>query len=85
MIDYRYQTFLILADTLDYAKTAQELCLSKPTITQHIHYLETDLEVKLFQNQDGNLVLTKKGQLLKSRLVIINDHIDALLRALATQ
>ncbi len=85
MINYHYQTFLVLADTLDYAKTAQELCLSKPTITQHIHYLETDLEVKLFQNQDGNLVLTKKGQLLKSRLVIINDHIDALLRALATQ
>ena len=85
MIDYHYQTFLVLADTLDYAKTAQELCLSKPTITQHIHYLETDLEVKLFQNQDGNLVLTKKGQLLKSRLVIINDHIDDLLRQLATK
>ncbi len=33
MIDYHYQTFLVLADTLDYAKTAQELCLSKPTIT----------------------------------------------------
>ncbi len=85
MIDYHYQTFLVLADTLDYAKTAQELCLSKPTITQHIHYLETDLEVKLFQNQGGNLVLTKKGQLLKSRSVIINDHIDDLLRQLATK
>jgi len=85
MIDYHYQTFLVLADTLDYAKTAQELCLSKPTITQHIHYLETDLEVKLVQNQGGNLVLTKKGQLLKSRLVIINDHIDDLLRQLATK
>ena len=85
MIDYHYQTFLVLADTVDYAKTAQELCLSKPTITQHIQYLEADLEVKLFQNQGGNLVLTKKGQLLKSRLVIINDHIDDLLRQLATK
>jgi DNA-binding transcriptional LysR family regulator len=85
MIDYHYQTFLVLADTLDYAKTAQELCLSKPTITQHIQYLEADLEVKLFQNQGGNLVLTKKGQLLKSRLVIINDHIDDLLRQLASK
>ena len=83
MIDYHYQTFLILANCLDYAKTAQELCLSKPTITQHIHYLETDLEVTLFQNQGGNLVLTKKGQLLKNRLVVINDHIDDLLRQLA--
>ena len=83
MIDYHYQTFLVLADSLDYAKTAQELCLSKPTITQHIQYLETDLEVKLFQNQGGNLVLTKKGNLLKDRLVVINDHIDDLLRQLA--
>ena len=84
MIDTRYQTFLALADSLDYSKTAQELYLSKPAITQHIHYLETDLEVKLFQNLDGNLALTKKGQLLKNRLVVINDHIDNLLRALAT-
>ena len=85
MIDYHYQTFLVLADTLDYAKTAQELCLSKPTIMQHIQYLEADLEVKLFQNQGGNLVLTKKGQLLKNRLIVINDHIDDLLRSLATE
>ena len=85
MIDYHYQTFLVLADTLDYAKTAQELCLSKPTITQHIQYLETDLEVKLFQNQGGNLVLTKKGNLLKDRLIVINDHIDDLLRQIATK
>ena len=85
MINYHYQTFLVLADTLDYAKTAQELCLSKPAVTQHIQYLETDLEVKLFQNQGGNLVLTKKGELLKNRLIIINNHIDDLVRALATQ
>ena len=84
MIDYHYQTFLVLADTLDYAKTAQELCLSKPTITQHIQYLEADLEVKLFQNQGGNLTLTKKGQLLKNHLIVINDHIEDLLRSLAT-
>ena len=85
MIDTRYQTFLALADSLDYSKTAQELNLSKPAITQHIHYLETDLEVKLFQNQGGNLTLTTKGQLLKTHLVVINDHIDTLLRALATK
>jgi hypothetical protein len=41
--------------------------------------------VKLFQNQGGNLVLTKKGKLLKTRLIVINDHIDDLLRQLATK
>lgn len=85
MIDYRYQTFLVLANSLNYAKTAQALSLSQPTITQHIHYLENDLEVKLFQNQGGNLVLTKKGNLLKTRLIVINDHIDDLLRSLTTK
>ena len=85
MIDTRYQTFLALADSLDYSKTSQELYLSKPAITQHIQYLETDLEVKLFQNQGGILALTTKGQLLKTHLVVINDHIDNLLRALATK
>ena len=84
MIDTRYQTFLVLADSLDYSKTAQELYLSKPAITQHIQYLETDLEVKLFQNQGGILALTTKGKLLKTQLVVINDHIDDLLRSLAT-
>ena len=59
--------------------------LSRPAITQHIHYLETDLEVTLFQNQGGNLTLTKKGQLLKNRLVVINDHIDDLFRSLASK
>ncbi|WP_319996367.1 LysR family transcriptional regulator [Trichococcus shcherbakoviae] len=66
MIDYHYQTFLVLADCLDYANTAQELCLSKPAITQHIQYLETDLEVKLFQNQGGNLALKKRSTTEKS-------------------
>lgn len=69
---------------MSYAKVAEELCLSKPAITQHIQYLEADLEVKLFQNQGGNLTLTKKGQLLKNHLIVINDHIEDLLRSLAT-
>ena len=85
MIDYRYQTFLVLADSLDYAKTAQELCLSKPAVTHHIQYLETDLEVKLFRIQGGNLVLTKKGNLLKERLVILHGHLDDFLRPFDTK
>ena len=85
MIDYHYQIFLVLADCLDYAKTAQELCLSKPAVTQHIQYLETDLEVKLFRNYGGNLAMVKKEQLLKKCLVVFNDQIDNLLRLLATK
>ncbi|WP_106450769.1 helix-turn-helix domain-containing protein [Trichococcus alkaliphilus] len=60
----------------------QALTLSKPTITQHIYYLENDLEVTLFQNQVGNSTFTKKGQLLKNRLVVINEYIDDLLQSL---
>ena len=59
MIDYRYQTFQVLSDSLNYVKAALALALSQPTIMQHIHYLENDLEVILFQNQGDNLRLTK--------------------------
>ena len=48
MLDYRYQTFLVLADHLNYTKAAAVLSLSQPTVTKHIQYLENDLGIKLF-------------------------------------
>lgn len=84
MLDYRYQTFLVLADHLNYTKAASVLSLSQPTVTKHIQYLENDLGIKLFQYQDRNLELTRKGELLRDRLVLINRQINDLLRTLNT-
>ena len=84
MLDYRYQTFLVLADHLNYTKAAAVLSLSQPTVTKHIQYLENDLGIKLFQYQDRNLELTRKGELLRDRLILINRQINDLLRTLTT-
>ena len=84
MLDYRYQTFLVLADHLNYTKAASVLSLSQPTVTKHIQFLENDLGIKLSQYQDRNLKLTRKGELLRERLVLINRQINDLLRTLTT-
>ena len=70
MIDYHYQTFLVLADTLDYAKTFTRTLLVQTNNHAAYPISRSESEVKLFQNQGGNLTLTKKGQLLKNNLTI---------------
>ena len=40
MLDYRLKTFLLLSKTLNYTKTAQQLHMSQPAVSQHIRYLE---------------------------------------------
>lgn len=39
MLDYRLKTFLLLSKTLNYTKTAQQLHMSQPAVSQHIRYL----------------------------------------------
>ena len=39
MLDFRYDTFLDLCETLNYSRTAENLHLSQPTVTQHIQHL----------------------------------------------
>lgn len=85
MLDYRYQTFLVLVEYLNYTKAAQILSISQPTVTKHIQYLESNLGVKLFHYQNRNLELTKKGELLRDHVILINRQINDLLHTLNTQ
>ncbi|UJF16372.1 LysR family transcriptional regulator [Jeotgalibaca sp. MA1X17-3] len=68
MIDYRYKTFSVLADTLNYTKTAKLLNLSQPAVTKHIQYLESHLNTELVSFENRKLTLTKKGQYLKTEM-----------------
>ncbi|SFP08579.1 DNA-binding transcriptional regulator, LysR family [Halolactibacillus alkaliphilus] len=83
MLDYRYRTFLVLADQLNYTKAAKLLALSQPAVTKHIQYLEEHLEVKLFHYEDRVLKLTKKGAFLKNQLTILNREITEILDTLS--
>ncbi len=64
MLDYRLKTFLSLCRILNYTKTAEELHITQPAVSQHIKHLEEDYGVKLFDYQGKNLQLTKEGEIL---------------------
>ena len=53
MIDYRIPTFLTLYELMNYRRTAEQLKLSQPAVTQQIHALERDYGCRLF-TYDGS-------------------------------
>ena len=74
MIDFRHITFLHLCKIKNYTKTAKELHLTQPTVTQHIQYLEELYGTKLFEYTGKALNLTEKGrQLYEYTLKMVAD------------
>ena len=45
----RIEYFLVLAEKLNYAKAANELCISSQALTKQIQLLEEELGTKLFE------------------------------------
>lgn len=74
MIDYRYKTFSVLAELLNYTKTAEYLNLSQPAVTKHIQYLENHLEIQLFNYKNRKLTLTEQGSYLKTEIDRVNQE-----------
>ncbi len=68
MLDYRIYTFLSLCDTLSYTKTALELKMTQPGVTQHIHLLEKEYGCQLFKYTGKVLSLTGEGLSLERHL-----------------
>lgn len=71
MIDYRHQTFLTLAEIKNYTKTAKQLHMTQPAVTQHIQFLEEKYKCKLFEYINKNLELTMQGEELQKLLLKI--------------
>ncbi len=49
MIDFRLKTFIDLCETRSYTKTAKRLCITQPAVSQHIKYIESKYNIKLFK------------------------------------
>lgn len=65
MLDYRLETFLTLCQEKNYSKTAKRLSITQPAVTQHIQFLERMYNVKLIEQKNKKVVLTKQGVLLE--------------------
>ncbi len=61
MLDPRWETFLVLCETMNYTRAAQRLCLTQPAVTHHIHYLEAHYGCRLFSYEGKVLHLTEAG------------------------
>ena len=72
MLDFRIYTFLELCKTLSYTKTAENLHMTQPAVTQHIKFLEEFYRNKLFLYSGRTLSLTEYGKLLYRYLVAMN-------------
>lgn len=64
MLDFRIHTFLEVCQTLNYTKAGQNLGITQPAVSQHIHYLEDYYGYKLFQSKGKNISLTSAGKTL---------------------
>ena len=64
MSDFRLKVFQSVARNLSFTKAAQEMRLSQPAITRHIHELECQYQMRLFDRQGSKISLTEAGCLL---------------------
>lgn len=69
MLDFRINTFLTVCQTMNFTKAAEELHITQPTVSQHIHYLEDYYKTSLFTYQNRQLALTGAGKILQERLL----------------
>lgn len=65
MSDFRLKVFLCVARNLSFTKASQELYITQPAITKHIHELESLYKVRLFERLGNKIALTPAGVLLQ--------------------
>lgn len=71
MQDFRMETFLAVCEYMNFTKAAQKLGLTQPAVSQHIHFLENEYQVKLFTLNGRRIQLTEAGKLLQSAALSI--------------
>lgn len=63
-MDFRLATFINLCQTQSYTKTAHNLGLTQPAVSQHVRYLEEYYGVKLILYSKRQFILTEAGKYL---------------------
>jgi DNA-binding transcriptional LysR family regulator len=62
--DFRLQVFHTVAKRLNFTKAARELFITQPAVTRHIHELEQQFKVRLFDRNGSRIRLTAAGTAL---------------------
>jgi DNA-binding transcriptional LysR family regulator len=72
MLDIKINTFLKVCEHMNYTAAANDLNLTQPAVSKHIHSLEEYYNVKLLEYRNRKLTLTKEGIYLKNAMNAIN-------------
>ncbi|MBW8686252.1 LysR substrate-binding domain-containing protein [Chitinophaga rhizophila] len=64
MLDFRLKVFYTVARRLSFTKAAEELFISQPAVTKHIHELEQQLGMALFERIGNKIKITRAGQIM---------------------
>lgn len=64
MLDKRYNTLLVLAENASFTKTAKQLFITQPAVSQQISSLEEELQFQLVIREHGKIRLTAAGKKL---------------------
>jgi len=64
MFDFRLKVFYTVAQRLNFTRAAEELFITQPAVTKHIHEIETYYKTQLFQRNGTRIKLTPAGAAL---------------------
>lgn len=73
-----FRIFKIVADEENLTRASEKLNISQPAVTKHIHNLEFELQIKLFNRTKYGMVLTPDGEKLYLQ---VKDAINTLVNA----
>ncbi len=85
MSDFRLRVFQAVAGHLSFTKAAQELFVTQPAVTKHIHELEKQYGQRLLVRHGNRVALTDAGRLLLAHAEAVaaaEQHLDGQLLAL---
>ena len=85
MLDYRINTFLTVCKHMNYTMAAEELHITQPAVSLHIHFLEEHYHTKLFVLEGKRVQLTKEGSILKHAMTTMKHDQIILQEKMATQ
>src|SRR6218665_267086 len=88
MFDFRLQVFHTVATRLNFTRAAEELYITQPAVTRHIHEIEHHFRQRLFERNGTRIKLTVAGQTLlqhTSRLSELYGQLEFDMNALAEQ
>lgn len=79
MADHRLQVFHAVATHKSFTKAAEVLSLTQPSVTYQVLQLESHLNTRLFDRNNGGISLTKQGALVfdyAERILCLSSELD---------